>query len=82
MWHSGDLISVEELCAGPVSCGADSDSRWVHSSGHDGRVGGREVTKEYRFWQKCSLNCHSMGLPVNTKNWYKKGTDLWAEFGK
>jgi hypothetical protein len=19
---------------------------------------------------------------VNTKNWYKKGTDLWAEFGK
>jgi hypothetical protein len=21
-------------------------------------------------------------LFVNTKNWYKKGTDLWAEFGK
>jgi hypothetical protein len=20
--------------------------------------------------------------PVNTKNWYRKGTDLWAEFGK
>jgi hypothetical protein len=19
---------------------------------------------------------------VNTKNWYRKGTDLWAEFGK
>jgi hypothetical protein len=19
--------------------------------------------------------------PVNTKNWYRKGTDLWAEFG-
>jgi hypothetical protein len=21
-------------------------------------------------------------LVVNTKNWYMKGTDLWAEFGK
>jgi hypothetical protein len=21
-------------------------------------------------------------LIVNTKNWYRKGTDLWAEFGK
>jgi hypothetical protein len=20
--------------------------------------------------------------PVNTKNWYKKGIELWAEFGK
>jgi hypothetical protein len=20
--------------------------------------------------------------PVNTKNWYRKETDLWAEFGK
>jgi hypothetical protein len=20
-------------------------------------------------------------VPVNTKNWYRKGTDLWAEFG-
>jgi hypothetical protein len=22
------------------------------------------------------------GAYVNTKNWYRKGTDLWAEFGK
>jgi hypothetical protein len=21
-------------------------------------------------------------LSINTKNWYRKGTDLWAEFGK
>jgi hypothetical protein len=21
-------------------------------------------------------------MPVNTKNWYRKETDLWAEFGK
>jgi hypothetical protein len=25
---------------------------------------------------------HFKLLPVNTKNWYRKGTDLWAEFGK
>jgi hypothetical protein len=23
----------------------------------------------------------TMNVPVNTKNWYRKGTDLWAEFG-
>jgi hypothetical protein len=22
------------------------------------------------------------GAYVNTRNWYRKGTDLWAEFGK
>jgi hypothetical protein len=21
-------------------------------------------------------------LIINTKNWYRRGTDLWAEFGK
>jgi hypothetical protein len=24
----------------------------------------------------------NFGKCVNTKNWYRKGTDLWAEFGK
>jgi hypothetical protein len=31
------------------------------------------------------LMLHEMQVdkqPVNTKNWYRKGTDLWAEFGK
>jgi hypothetical protein len=25
---------------------------------------------------------HGITNCVNTKNWYRKGTDLWAEFGK
>jgi hypothetical protein len=25
---------------------------------------------------------HKDEYSVNTKNWYRKGTDLWAEFGK
>jgi hypothetical protein len=31
---------------------------------------------------KVPLPPHYKLVSVNTKNWYRKGTNLWAEFGK
>jgi hypothetical protein len=28
------------------------------------------------------MGSEAKDLSVNAKNWYRKGTDLWAEFGK
>jgi hypothetical protein len=35
-----------------------------------------------QFWNKITFYPVIEGAYVNTKNWYRKGTDLWAEFGK
>jgi hypothetical protein len=35
-----------------------------------------------RFQNKITFYPVIEGAYVNTKNWYKKGTDLWAEFCK
>jgi hypothetical protein len=35
-----------------------------------------------KFWNKITFYPVIEGAYVNTKNWYRKGTDLWAEFGK
>jgi hypothetical protein len=29
-----------------------------------------------------SFSLYPISSTVNTKNWYRKGTDLWAKFGK
>jgi hypothetical protein len=44
---------------------------------------GLETLSIYGQFQN-KINFHPVieGAYVNTKNWYKKGTDLWAEFGK
>jgi hypothetical protein len=35
-----------------------------------------------QFRNKITFYLVIEGAYVNTKNWYRKGTDLWAEFGK
>jgi hypothetical protein len=35
-----------------------------------------------QFWNKITFYPVIEGAYVNTKNWYRKETDLWAEFGK
>jgi hypothetical protein len=35
-----------------------------------------------QFWNKITFYLVIEGAYVNTKNWYRKETDLWAEFGK
>jgi hypothetical protein len=35
-----------------------------------------------QFWNKITFYPVTEGAYVNTKNWYRKETDLWAEFGK
>jgi hypothetical protein len=35
-----------------------------------------------QFQNKITFYLVIEGAYVNTKNWYRKGTDLWAEFGK
>jgi hypothetical protein len=35
-----------------------------------------------QFQNKITFYTIFEGAYVNTKNWYRKGTDLWAEFGK
>jgi hypothetical protein len=38
--------------------------------------------KGYNFHFMVLGVMHGITKCVNTKNWYRKGTDLWAEFGK
>jgi hypothetical protein len=35
-----------------------------------------------RFQNKITFDLVIEGAYVNTNNWYRKGTDLWDEFGK
>jgi hypothetical protein len=35
-----------------------------------------------QFWNKITFYPVIERAYVNTKNWYRKETDLWAEFGK
>jgi hypothetical protein len=35
-----------------------------------------------QFWNKIAFYPVIEGEYVNTKNWYRKETDLWTEFGK
>jgi hypothetical protein len=35
-----------------------------------------------QFWNKITFYPVIEGAYVNTKNWYRKETDLWAKFGK
>jgi hypothetical protein len=35
-----------------------------------------------QFWNKITFYPVIEGAYVNTKNWYRKGTGFWAEFGK
>jgi hypothetical protein len=35
-----------------------------------------------QFWNKITFYPIIEGAYVNTKNWYREETDLWAEFGK
>jgi hypothetical protein len=35
-----------------------------------------------QFWNKITFYPVIEGAYVNTKNWYREKTDLWAEFGK
>jgi hypothetical protein len=35
-----------------------------------------------QFWNKITFYSVIEGSYVNTKNWYRKETDSWAEFGK
>jgi hypothetical protein len=44
---------------------------------------GMETLSIYgQFQNKITFYPVIEGAYVNTKNWYKKETDLWAEFGK
>jgi hypothetical protein len=35
-----------------------------------------------QFWNKITIYPVIEGAYVNTKNWYREETDLWAEFGR
>jgi hypothetical protein len=35
-----------------------------------------------QFWNKITFYPVIEGAYVNTKNWYRKLTDMWAEFGR
>jgi hypothetical protein len=60
----------------------DSHVSGVSRGGYDARRKIEEIRRK-----KSSTTSENDGFPafsahVNTKNWYRKGTDLWAEFGK
>jgi hypothetical protein len=35
-----------------------------------------------QFWNKITFHPIIEGAYVNTKNWYREETDMWAEFGR
>jgi hypothetical protein len=46
------------------------------------RFGLRTLSIYGQFQNKITFYPVIEGAYVNTKNWYRKETDLWAEFGK
>jgi hypothetical protein len=46
------------------------------------RFGLRTLSTYGQFRNKITFYPVTEGAYVNTKNWYRKETDLWAEFGK
>jgi CO dehydrogenase nickel-insertion accessory protein CooC1 len=41
-----------------------------------------EVDEDRYMEDSIGVEVEVLDTVVNTKNWYRKGTDLWAEFGK
>jgi hypothetical protein len=65
---SSRLVGVVEGLVGARGCGVYSD-RMAHGAS---------------VWPGCIvyMECTQVYNIVNTKNWYREETDLWAEFGK